>query len=64
MPPFLFQLLISLIIIGLGLYIVGLLPIDATIKQIIRVIVIAFVLIWLLYMLMGAYPGPAYPWHR
>ena len=55
-PPFLIQLVISLIIIGLLLYVVNLLPIDAGIKQIIRVVIIVFIVIWLLYALMGAAP--------
>jgi hypothetical protein len=63
-PAFLIQLVICLIIVGLLLYIVNLLPMDANIKQIIRVVVIVFIIIWLLYTLMGA-AGPGYPaWHR
>jgi hypothetical protein len=62
-PPFLIQLVITLIIVGLLLYVVNLLPLDANIKQIIRVVVIVFIVIWLLYALMGA--GPAsYPFRR
>ena len=65
-PPLLFQIVISLIVIGLLLWVVSVLPIDAGIKQIIRVVVIVFVVIWLLYMLMGASSGgPAMvPWRR
>jgi hypothetical protein len=62
-PPFLFNILISLIIIGLLLWVVSVLPIEAGIKQIIRVVVIVLVVIWLLYMLMGM-AGPMYPYHR
>jgi hypothetical protein len=62
-PAFLIQLLICLIIVGLLLYIVNLLPIEANIKQIIRVVVIVFIVIWLLYALMGAAPV-AYPFRR
>jgi hypothetical protein len=62
-PPFLFSILISLIIIGLVLWLVNFLPVDATFKQVIRVVVIVCVVIWILYMLMGASPGP-YPFHR
>jgi hypothetical protein len=61
-PPFLIQLVITLIIVGLLLYVVNLLPLDANIKQIIRVVVIVFIVIWLLYALMGA--APAYPFRR
>jgi hypothetical protein len=42
------SLLITLILIGLVLYIVSLLPIDATIKRIIQAIAIVFIVIWLL----------------
>lgn len=62
-PAFLIQLVICLIIVGLLLYIVNLLPMDANIKQIIRVVVIVFVVIWLLYALMGASPV-AFPLRR
>ena len=41
------------IIIGAILYIIQLLPIDATIKNICYVVVVIFVLIWLLQMLGG-----------
>ena len=62
-PAFLIQLVICLIIVGLLLYIVNLLPMDANIKQIIRVVVIVFVVIWLLYALMGSGPV-AFPLRR
>jgi len=42
------SLLITLIVIGAVLYLIGLLPIDATIKQIIYVLAVVLVLIWLL----------------
>lgn len=44
----LIELLIALIIVGALLYIMQLLPIDNTIKQIIYVIVIVLVLVYLL----------------
>lgn len=42
------SLLIALIVIGAVLYLVGLLPVDGTIKQIIYVLAIVAVLIWVL----------------
>lgn len=42
------ELLIALIIVGAVLYLIRLLPIDATVKQIIYVIAIVLVLIYLL----------------
>ena len=44
----LIQLLIVLIVFGAVLYIVGLLPIDATVKRIIQVVAIVALVIWLL----------------
>lgn len=44
------ELLIVLIVLGAGLYILQLLPLDATIKRIIMVIVVVAVVVWLLRM--------------
>lgn len=41
-------LVVALIIVGLLLYLIQLLPIDAVIKQIIYVIVIVAVILWLI----------------
>lgn len=41
-------ILIALILVGAVLYLIPLLPIDATIKRIIQVIVIVALVIWLL----------------
>ena len=45
------QILIGLILIGAVLYIVTLLPIDATIKRIIQVVAIVFAIIWILTLM-------------
>lgn len=42
------HLLIALIVIGAVLYVVSLLPIDATIKRIVQVIAIVFIAIYLI----------------
>ena len=42
------SVIITLVVIGLLLYLVELIPMDRTIKQIIRIIVIIGVVIWLL----------------
>lgn len=56
--PFLIQIVIALLIVGVVLWAVQALPgIDPTIKQIIRVVVIVFVVIYMLYLLMGAFGG-------
>lgn len=44
----LISLIVYLIVIGLLLYIVGLLPIDATIRRVIQIVVLCVVIIWLL----------------
>ena len=46
--PGLISIIVTLVIIGLLLYLVDLIPMDRTIKQIIRIIVIIAVVVWLL----------------
>lgn len=46
------SLVVALIIIGAVLYIVGLLPIDATIKRVIQVIAIVILAIWAIRALL------------
>lgn len=48
------QILIALILLGLLLYIVNLLPIDATIKKVINAVAIVLVVIWILGMFFPA----------
>lgn len=48
LTPQIISILVSLVVVGLVLYLVDLIPMDGTIKQIIRVIVIILVVIWLL----------------
>jgi hypothetical protein len=54
-------LIIFLIIVGALLYIVNLLPIDATIKKIIYIIVIVVIAIYALQMLPAYLPGMRFP---
>jgi hypothetical protein len=53
----LISLLIILIIFGAVLYVIPLLPIDATVKTIIKVIAIVFLVIWLLQKFAPALNG-------
>ncbi len=46
--PALISIIVTLIVVGLLLYLIGLIPMDGTIKQIIRVVVIIAVILWLL----------------
>ena len=46
-------LIIVLVICGAGLYLIGLLPIDATMKQVIKVIIIVIVVVYVLVFLAG-----------
>jgi hypothetical protein len=48
LTPALISIIVTLIVIGLLLYLIGLIPMDGTIKQIIRVVIIIAVIIWLL----------------
>ena len=59
---YLIQLVIVLIVIGVLLWLVNqYIPMDATIKRIINGVVIVCVVIWLLYLLIGAF-GNMGPW--
>lgn len=51
------SLLIVLVIVGAALYLVSVLPIDATVKTVIRVLVIVFVVVWALRQLAGYLPA-------
>jgi hypothetical protein len=53
-----------LIIVGLVLWAVSQTPMDAVIARIIRVVVIVFVAIWLIYILFGLASGGAPLFHR
>lgn len=46
------QFLIALVIVGAALYLLQLVPIDGTIKRIIQVIVIVFLVIWAIRVLL------------
>ncbi|HUZ96638.1 MAG TPA: Thivi_2564 family membrane protein [Edaphobacter sp.] len=48
LTPALISIIVTLIVIGLLLYLIGLIPMDGTIKQIIRVVIIIAVIVWLL----------------
>jgi hypothetical protein len=64
-PAVLINLLVVLIIFGLVLWAVSQIPMDPTIARIIRVVVIVFVCIYLVYFLVGFLPaGGLYPARR
>lgn len=56
-PALLIQALIVLVIVGIILWGVSQIPMDATIAKMIRVIVIVFVAIYLVYLLASLLPG-------
>jgi low temperature requirement protein LtrA len=58
--PFLIQIIVALCIVGLFLWVVGQIPMDATIARIIRVVVIVAVCLWLLNILFGLSGGGGY----
>ena len=53
----LITLVIALVVIGGILYVVSLLPIDPTIKQIINVVVAIIIVVWVLSLLLGYLPN-------
>jgi hypothetical protein len=56
-PAFLIQILITLIVVGLFFWILQQIPIPEPFGRIIRVVLIVFVCIWLIYILAGLLPG-------
>jgi len=61
---FLFSLIVGLVVIGLLLWLLSLIPIDPTILQVIRVVVIVFVVLWLVSILLGFAPSMPFPAFR
>ena len=64
------SIIVALVVVGLLLYLIDIIPMDGTIKQIIRLIVIICVIVWLLqaFGLIGSlngllHPAPARPIH-
>ncbi len=58
----LISIIVTLVVIGLVLYLIELIPMDGTIKNIIRVIIIIAVIVWLLQAF--GLIGPIGPFHR
>lgn len=50
------SILVALIVLGVCLYLIGLIPMDGTVKQVIRVVAILFVVLYLLQVL-GLWSG-------
>jgi hypothetical protein len=65
LTPGLISIIVTLVVIGLVLYLIDLIPMDRTIKQIIRIIVIIGVVIWLLqaFGFIGSISGLLHPAH-
>ena len=49
-------LILALVVVGVALYLLQLIPMDATVKQIIRVLIILVLVIWVLSF-FGAFTG-------
>ena len=49
-------LILALVVVGVALYLLQLIPMDATVKQIIRVLIILVLVIWVLSF-FGAFAG-------
>jgi len=57
-------LILTLILIGVLLYLIQLIPMDATIKQIIYVLVVVVVILWIIDQLGLLSMGPMIGWRR
>ena len=60
----LIQIVVALVIVGLVLWVVQQIPMDAVIARIIRVVVIVFVVLWLLSLFTGYGPNLTFPYRR
>ena len=63
-PAVLLQVLLVLVVVGLILWGISQFPLDPVIARVIRVVVILFVAIWLVYLLFGLAGGGAPLFHR
>jgi hypothetical protein len=63
-PALLLQVILVLVIVGLILWGISQFPMDPVIARVIRVVVIVFVAIWLIYLLFGLASGGAPLFHR
>jgi ribose/xylose/arabinose/galactoside ABC-type transport system permease subunit len=66
LTPGIIGIIVTLVVVGLVLYLIDLIPMDSTIKQIIRGIIIVLVIVWLLqaFGFMGSVHNlfsPAHP---
>jgi hypothetical protein len=59
----LISVIVALVVVGLVLYLIDIIPMDGTIKQIIRLIIIIAVIIWLLQVfgIIGSVGGLFHP---
>lgn len=60
----LIQLVLILILVGVGLYLLEMIPMDATIKKIIWVVVIVIVILWVIQGLGLLDVGPVISFRR
>ena len=61
--PFIVNIIITLVVIGLLLFLVDKIPMDDNIRQILHIIVLVLVVVWLISVLLGysgdyLYPAP------
>jgi len=63
LTPGIISIIVALVVIGLVLYLIDLIPMDGTIKQIIRLIIIICVVVWLLqaFGLIGSLTSLLHP---
>lgn len=54
----LISFLTIVIVVGVALYLLSIVPMDATLKQVARVIILAFLILWALRVLLGGMTVP------
>lgn len=60
-PMWLIQIIVVMVVAGIALWVLAQFPLDPTIARILKVVIIAAVCIWLLFVLVGLLSGGAAP---
>lgn len=63
MPQLLISVVVTLIVVGIVLYLVSMIPMDPAIHNLIRIAVLVIVCLWLLSLVVSYLPTGFYP-HR
>lgn len=60
----LIQLVVFIVVIALVFYLIGMLPLDARLMQVVRILVVLICLVFLMQLMFGTLGGPAFNGYR